>query len=299
MNEEDRRYLVTATATIHRVLTALSASPLRPTGLTAELQTFAEQFDRLLDALAVLRRFSIALGNGDLTQEAPPGLHLLDPLKQLHSSLRHLTWQTQRVAAGDLDQQVDFLGEFSKAFNQMIAVLREKHIAEEKVRYLSEHDTLTGLYNRTYFEGELERLRSADLYPVSFVVADLDGLKATNDTLGHQVGDLLIQKAARVIQHGLGTEGILARIGGDEFVIILQGVGEGHAHEAIIRIRTAMEVCNQRDSIFPISISLGAGTAPHKQALTAALRQADNAMYQDKLQRKTGTPSVRVLMGSG
>lgn len=85
----------------------------------------------------------------------------------------------------------------------MIQALQEKRSAEEKVRYLSVHDSLTGLYNRAYFNEELDRLRAASDYPVSFLIADLDGLKTANDTRGHQVGDLLIKKAAQVLQHGM------------------------------------------------------------------------------------------------
>ena len=128
-------------------MAARGASPLHPAGLTPELQAFGEHFDHLLAALEVLRRFAIALATGDLAQDAPPGTHLIDPLKHLQSNLRHLTWQTQRVAAGDLDQHVDFLGEFSNAFNQMIQALQEKRSAEEKVRYLRDHASLTARSN--------------------------------------------------------------------------------------------------------------------------------------------------------
>lgn len=287
MKEEDRRYLAEAADTIDRLLKTSTARPLRPSALTAELQTFAEQFDRLLDALAVWQRFATALGNGNLRQDPPPRAHLLDPLKQLQSSLRHLTWQTQRIAAGDLEQQVDFLGDFSRAFNQMIDALRDKRAAEDKVRYLSEHDALTGLYNRTFFEAELERLRSAPQdYPVSVVIADLDGLKVVNDTLGHQVGDLLIQKSAQIIQHGANTEGLLARIGGDEFVVLSWCTDAAQTETLIGRIRTAMEAFNRRESMFRLSISLGAGIAATPAALDPALHQADKAMYEDKLRRK-------------
>ncbi len=286
MNEDDRRYLAAAAGRIEKLLAARGASPLHPAGLTSELQVFGEQFDRLLAALEVLRRFAIALANGDLAQDAPSGAHLLDPLKHLQSNLRHLTWQTQRVAAGDLDQHVDFLGEFSNSFNQMIQALREKRSAEEKVRYLSVHDSLTGLYNRAYFNEELDRLRAAGDYPVSFLIADLDGLKIANDIRGHQVGDLLIKKAAQVLQHGMRAEDVVARIGGDEFVIVLHGADDERAGAAIAQIRATMDAFNQRDVIFPISISLGAGVAISHHALEEALRRADEAMYRDKLQRK-------------
>ena len=287
MNEDDRRYLTAAAGRIEKLLAARGASPLRPVGLTPDLQTFGEHFDRLLDALEALRHFAITLANGDLAQDAPPGVHLLGPLKHLQSSLRHLTWQTQRVAAGDLDQHVDFLGEFSDSFNQMIQALREKRAAEERVRYLSAHDSLTGLYNRAYFNEELDRLRAAaGDYPVGFLIADLDGLKTANDAGGHQVGDLLIKKAAQVLQHGTRAEDVVARIGGDEFAIVLHGADEEQAGIAIAQIRATMDTFYHREVIFPISMSLGAGIATNHCLLEDALRRADEAMYQDKIQRK-------------
>ena len=287
MNETDRRYLVAAAGGIEKLLAVRGVAPLRPQGLSPELQVFGESFDRLLEAMEAFRRFAIALGNGDLNHEAPARIHLLDPLKQLQANLRHLTWQTQQVAAGDLDQRVDFLGDFSVAFNQMIQGLREKRAAEEKTRHLSLHDALTGLYNRTFFNEEIERLRSAQQYPVSFLIADLDGLKTANDTHGHQVGDLLIQKAARVLEHGVRAQDVVTRIGGDEFAVILYGTDKATASAVMDRLRDVLETYNQRDQTFPISLSLGIGVADADLPLEEALHQADEDMYRDKALRKT------------
>lgn len=285
MNEGDHGYLAAATVRIDKVLAAQGAKPLCPRGLSPELQAFAERFDHLLDALEALRRFTIALANGNVAHDPPPGIHLLGPLKHLQASLRHLTWQTQQVAAGDLSQHVDFLGEFSTAFNAMIAALREKRAAEEKARYLSVHDSLTGLYNRNYFNETLDLLCEQN-YPVSLLIADLDGLKTANDTRGHLIGDLLIKKAAQVLQHGVRPDDVVTRIGGDEFAIILHNADAEMAKAAIAQIRATMDAYNQRDGAFPISMSLGASTASYRQDLDQVLRLADEAMYQDKIQRK-------------
>jgi len=286
VNEQDRRYLAAAASSIKKLLSARSAAPLRPDGLSPDLQAFAEAFDSLIEELAVLRRFTVTLANGDLSYEAPARQHLLDPLKQLQANLRHLTWQTQQIAAGSLDQRVDYLGEFSVAFNQMIQGLREKRIAEERVRHLSLHDALTGLFNRTYFNEEMERLRSIQDYPIGFLIADLDGLKPINDTYGHQVGDLMIQRAARVLEHGVRTEDVVARIGGDEFAVILYGTDSAEAEVVIGRIRDAVESYNRRNQNLLISLSLGAGVATEATVLDEALRRADEAMYRDKIQRR-------------
>ena len=286
VNKEDQRYLADAACRIEKLLISRNAPPLRPAGLSPELQAFADKFDHLLEAMEALRRFAIALGNGDLSHEPPKRLHLLDSLKQLQANLRHLTWQTLEVAAGNFDQQVDFLGEFSAAFNKMVEGLREKRTAEEQMRYLSLHDALTGLYNRTYFNEELARLQSSQEYPISFLIADLDDLKPVNDTYGHQVGDLLIQTAARVLEHGVRAEDSVARVGGDEFTIILYSTDEATAKLVLGRLRTALGAYNRRNESLPIRMSLGTATAQEGSGLEEALRRADEAMYQDKTQRK-------------
>lgn len=286
MNEKDRRYLTAATRGIEKLLGARGLPPLRPSGLTPELQAFGESFDRLLEQLEAFRRLAISLANGDLSFEAPARQHLLDPLKHLQAHLRHLTWQTQQIAAGDLEQGIDFLGEFSISFNQMIEGLREKRAIEERVRHLSLHDALTGLYNRTYFNEEIARLGASENYPVSFLMADLDGLKTVNDTQGHQVGDLLIQRAARLLEHGIRAKDVLVRLGGDEFTIILYGTDREGANIVSSRIRDTLEAHNQRNQNFPVFLSLGASTADTPSSLEESLRRADQAMYRDKSERK-------------
>ena len=98
----------------------------------SELRRIGQGVNSLIEHFAVLREFSIALANGCIDFEVPPRQHLLDPLKSLQSSLKHLTWQTQEVAAGHLDHRVEFLGEFSVAFNRMVEALREKERAERE-----------------------------------------------------------------------------------------------------------------------------------------------------------------------
>lgn len=282
MREQDRRYLSEATAHIERLLAARRAEPLHPSGLSDELQAFAESFDRLLEQLAILQHFAVTLADGDLGQEVPPRCHLLDPLKQLQSHLRHLTWQAQQIAAGDLDHQVDFLGDFSEAFNRMIHGLREKRIAEENVRYLSQHDALTGLYNRTFFNEEISGLCPAQQFPLSLLIADVDGLKAVNDRHGHSAGDLLIQKAARVLEHGVRIEDAVVRLGGDEFAVILHRTDQAGAQAIVVRIRETLKEYNRREPAPLLSLSLGVATAHGPDQIEEALRLADEAMYREK-----------------
>ena len=89
---------------------------------------------RLINSLNEANRFINRLSQGDLTIDVPAHNFLISPFKQLHSNLRHLTWQAQQIASGDLNQKVDFLGEFSDAFNSMIESLRAKRRTEQALR---------------------------------------------------------------------------------------------------------------------------------------------------------------------
>jgi signal transduction histidine kinase/ActR/RegA family two-component response regulator len=122
-------------------ITALSSGqevkPLAvPPDLDGEICDVVQALNVLIANFSVLNKFSIALANGRIDFDIPPRLHLLDSLKSLQSSLKHLTWQTQEVANGDYEQRVDFLGEFSEAFNKMVAALRDKQEREREAMEL-------------------------------------------------------------------------------------------------------------------------------------------------------------------
>jgi diguanylate cyclase (GGDEF)-like protein len=159
---------------------------------------------------------------------------------------------------------------------------------EERLRYMSSHDILTGLYNRAYFEQELMRLNRSRLFPVSIVMADVDDLKVVNDSYGHAAGDKLLVRAARLFREAFRAEDVVARVGGDEFAVLLPNADEAAALESVQRIRKSM-TAEQGANRTVVGLSLGTATARDSRQLFAALAQADQRMYQDKLIR-TGRP---------
>ncbi len=158
--------------------------------------------------------------------------------------------------------------------------------AEAKLIYLSSHDALTGLYNRGYFEEEMARLARSRRLPISVVVADVDGLKQTNDTLGHAAGDELLRQAARVMCSSFRQDDMIARIGGDEFAVLLPQSNATVAEDAIARVRQNMASLNQSGQLPPLHLSLGTATASSGELLLETLTAADAAMYADKASRQ-------------
>ncbi len=152
---------------------------------------------------------------------------------------------------------------------------------EKELRHISFHDSLTGLYNRSYFEEELKRLNRTRMLPLSIIIADLNGLKLINDAFGHDMGDRLLKKAASIIKKSCRSEDIIARWGGDEFSIVLHSAGERQTEEIITRIQSA---CGRARFAIPVSISLGyaAKTNPRTRIETV-LKKAEDSMYRNKL----------------
>ncbi len=173
--------------------------------------------------------------------------------------------------------------------------ITERREFEEKLKYLSLHDQLTGLYNRAFFEEELHRLSNSREYPITIISADLDGLKLINDTMGHNKGDELLKTCTDVLEKSLRSSDILARIGGDEFAVILPRCNEKNGEIVVKRIRLLIEYHNRKHPALPLSVSIGIATATTKeQTLADVFRKADELMYRDKLYRSASTRSQLV-----
>jgi diguanylate cyclase (GGDEF)-like protein/PAS domain S-box-containing protein len=173
--------------------------------------------------------------------------------------------------------------------------ITEQRRAEEELRYLSSHDILTGLYNRGFFEEELNRLENSRLFPVSLIIADVDGLKAVNDTHGHASGDKLLRQAADILRSACRAEDVVARIGGDEFGILLPDSGPQVAENVIERIMNMQAIRRVGEAEVPLSLSLGAATAESGNVLRKVVRMADNAMYKVKRSKPGGRPGTGQL----
>ncbi len=162
--------------------------------------------------------------------------------------------------------------------------ITEEKQMEEKLKYLSLHDALTGLFNRAYFEEEMGRLTVSRHGPVSIVVCDVDALKIINDTLGHDAGDEYLRAAADALKKAFRTTDCVARVGGDEFATVLPGTNAEVAGHICLRIRQQVAEYNRQHPGIPLSLSIGVATTDDPAvSLSELYKEADSNMYREKL----------------
>jgi diguanylate cyclase (GGDEF)-like protein/PAS domain S-box-containing protein len=163
----------------------------------------------------------------------------------------------------------------------------ERKTAEQQLRYMSTHDPLSDVFNRVFYEAELARLERGRSLPISIVMIDIDGLKPTNDTYGHAAGDELIRRTGEVLRSVFRAEDIIARIGGDEFAVILPGVDPEEAEKTLLRIRETLARHNDQFAGLPLRFSIGVASGFTPGSLLSIMQQADEQMYKDKLMNRS------------
>lgn len=156
---------------------------------------------------------------------------------------------------------------------------------EDQLRYLSLHDPLTGLYNRAYFEEEMRRLESGRYDSVGIIMCDVDGLKLVNDALGHHTGDNLLIAAANILKESFRESDVIARVGGDEFAVLVASTDNNAVEKACHRIQDVAARYNSTNPALPLSVSLGFAVSIGTPIIMSNLfKEADNNMYREKLQ---------------
>ena len=160
--------------------------------------------------------------------------------------------------------------------------ITDKFEKRERIEYLSFHDQLTGLYNRRFYEEELKRLSTDRNLPLTLVIADVNGLKLTNDAFGHAAGDNLLRKLASILKEVCRQDDIVARIGGDEFILLLPRTDAAEAERIIHRISQA--ILRQKKELVILSASFGWATQTAVgREMQDVFKEAEDNMYRNKL----------------
>ncbi len=172
--------------------------------------------------------------------------------------------------------------EMEVAFVQDITEQKE---SDKEIQYLLYRDELTDLYNRRFLEEEMKRLDTERQLPISIIMIDINGLKLINDSLGHEKGDELLTRTAKLLKNSVRDEDILARYGGDEFVILLPQTPREKAQKIYERIQFRCDrVCENTEEDLAISLAIGiASKTEPAQDLDEVLERADEYMYQNKI----------------
>jgi diguanylate cyclase (GGDEF)-like protein len=192
--------------------------------------------------------------------------------------------RTRWIALRTMISARDAEGRPVQSVGTVLEVTERRELAD-RLRYLGTHDGLTGLYNRAFFDEELDRLGLGRRFPVSVVVADVDELKHVNDCGGHAAGDLLLRRAASIFATTFRTGDVVARVGGDEFAALLPETDEETARVVVERLDTRLDAIagSGEDEVL---LSIGTATATVAHELSFAVEEADRRMYARKAARK-------------
>ncbi len=194
--------------------------------------------------------------------------------------VRHLdgSWRWHTSNASPLfDEAGSAIG-----FEGSVSDITERKQTENDILYLSYHDKLTELYNRRFYEEELSRLDTERNLPVTLVIADINGLKMANDAFGHITGDKLIAVIAAVIKKESRADDIVARIGGDEFVLLLPKTPLTEAEKIVARI--TKKIASQKLGNIVVSASFGcASKLKPEEEMAKVFKKAEDNMYRKKI----------------
>ena len=208
--------------------------------------------------------------------------------KTITHTSRHVVQQTDTNNLFFLQEQV-INSEYNKTKQGQVMMLLPLHTIQKLFSNLENKafkDSLCNCYNQHYFQVKMKELVDPNLFPVSFLMCDIDNLKGINDKLGHDQGDVYIKLCYEVLRSSVRKDDAIFRLGGDEFLIILTKTQEPIARSIIQNIDSKME---QHKEFEPhkIGISVGVATATDTSVnLAECLKAADVDMYNTKRKHK-------------
>ncbi len=163
----------------------------------------------------------------------------------------------------------------------------------EKFLYLSYHDHLTVLHNPRFYEEELTSLDTTGNLPLSVIMCDVNGLKLVNDSFGHEAGDALLREATQIIQKICRKENLIARVGGDEFVVVLPKT----TSDEVEQIASQMKELAAKEHVDNIELSISFENDTREtdnQSIAEMVANAENHMYTHKLYERSSARSKTI-----
>ncbi|WP_438317132.1 diguanylate cyclase domain-containing protein [Candidatus Caldatribacterium sp. SIUC1] len=181
-----------------------------------------------------------------------------------------------------------FAFEGGRVFWLVLRDIGERKRYESVLLRFALYDQLTEVYNRRFLEEylrkELERARREG-YPLALVMLDIDAFKAINDRYGHVFGDEVLRMVARLLQESLRSSDVVARYGGDEFVLVLPKVKEVDVHKIMERVSRNLRGAQVMGEPFPVRISYGVCLWDGQKNVSELFQEIDRKMYEMKKQR--------------
>ncbi|NPV92666.1 MAG: PAS domain S-box protein [Firmicutes bacterium] len=207
------------------------------------------------------------------------------PLTLKNGEMRWVQWVTRRIIYETGVYEYQSVGRD----------ITDRLQVEKKLMHMSLHDNLTGLNNRAFFEEAMQSRSGADCFPLGIIVCDLDGLKLVNDTFGHHSGDKMLTEVGSIMRKCFRKDDVVARIGGDEFAVILTATSAKDVENSCRRILETVDGYNKLNPDLPVNLSVGyAVTADRNTSIADLFKEADNNMYREKLHRSQSTRSAIV-----
>ncbi len=201
----------------------------------------------------------------------------VSPKEAFDGSIRWIKWSTRAIF--DLNGiLIEYIGVGED--------ITEQKEYENRLKKLSLYDGLTGVYNKMYYDSEIKRLEEGREYPISIIVADLDHLKKVNDNYGHNVGDQLLKRTAQIMSNAVRMGDVVARIGGDEFAIIMKQADRAAGEKVMSRLEKGLKDNNLDQTRLDLSLSIGLSISKGPQkTLEEAFIEADRNMYLQKAEK--------------
>ena len=177
--------------------------------------------------------------------------------------------------------------------------IEERKRSDERIHHIINHDQLTGLYNRRFYEEEMKKIDTGSMLPIALIMIDVNGLKLINDAFGHQVGDVILQNIANILKNVCNEGEVVSRIGGDEFIILLPQTDTKKAYHLVENINAAIAKV-KIDSVI-LSVAIGFAIKHHmKEDINEVFRDAEDDLYRHKLSESSSMRSktIELIMNS-